>query len=402
MNKQFEIAIVGAGITGLMIAALLARSANRDRLRITVIDAAQRPTHSASDDIALRVSAIATGSAELLDSVDAWESVAATRIGPYDRMRVWDEIGSVESATTLRFDAADFAVPQLGFIVENNLLQHALLEQLDATDTRLCFEYSLSSIERRVGGTRLEFANSKVLDADLVIGADGARSFVRENMGIETNDWPYDQTAIVTHLRPQQSHRNTAWQRFLRTGPLGMLPLPDGRISVVWTTTEALAEHAMSVDDTELGQMLTEASDHVLGKLTVEGARGAFPLCARHAQKYVVPGVALIGDAAHAVHPLAGQGANLGLQDAASLAAVINDAIAKGEHPGDQPVLRRFERSRKGANATMLHFITGLNGLFATDSALVGELRAIGMRLFNQSGPFREHAVKVALGVGRR
>jgi 2-octaprenylphenol hydroxylase len=402
MNRQFEIVIVGAGVTGLMTAALLARGGQRERLRITVVDAAPRATHDASNDTALRVSAIAIGSAELLDSVGAWERVAATRVGPYDRMRVWDELGSVESATTLRFDAADFGVPQLGFIVENNLLQHALLEQLDATDTKLQFDFPLSAIETGGEGMRLQFADSEVINADLVIGADGARSFVRENLGIETSDWPYGQTAVVTHLRPQQSHQNTAWQRFLRTGPLGMLPLPDGRISVVWSTTQTMADQAMSANDTELGQMLTEVSDHVLGKLTVEGDRGVFPLCARHAQQYVVPGAALIGDAAHAVHPLAGQGANLGLQDAACLAAVINDAVIRGEHPGDQPVLRRFERSRKGANATMLHFITGLNGLFATDSALVGELRAIGMRLFNQSGPFREHAAKVALGVGRR
>ena len=381
---------------------MLAQSAQNDRLRITVVDATQRPTHSIDNDIALRVSAIATGSAELLDSVGAWEAVAATRIGPYDRMRVWDEMGSVESATTLRFDAADFAVPRLGFIVENNLLQHALLQELDATDAQLFFESPLSSIERRGEAMRLGLAGAKALNADLVIGADGARSFVRESLGIETSEWPYDQTAVVTHLRPQQSHCNTAWQRFLRTGPLGMLPLPDGRVSVVWTTTDEIADQAMSADNRVLGQMLTEASDHVLGKLTVEGARGAFPLCARHAQKYVLPGVALLGDAAHAVHPLAGQGANLGLQDAACLAAVIDDAISRGEHPGDRPVLRRYERSRKGANATMLHFMTGLNGLFATDSALIGELRATGMRLFNQSGLFREHAVKVALGVGRR
>jgi len=401
VNKKFDIVIVGAGITGLMIAALLAQGQNRDRLRIIVVDAARRPSHNSDDDISLRVSAIAMGSAELLDLVGAWAAVAATRIGPYDHMRVWDELGSPNSATTLRFDAADFGVPQLGFIVENVLLQHALLEQLDTTNVELCFASPLRSVQKHGRRMRLELENSRVLDADLVIGADGARSFVRRSLGIETHDWPYEQTAVVTHLRPENSHRNTAWQRFLRDGPLGMLPLPDGRISVVWTTTQAKAGRAMSLDDAELGQLLTEASDHVLGKLSVAGDRGAFPLCARHAQNYVLPGVALIGDAAHAVHPLAGQGANLGLQDAATLAAVINDAVAKGEHPGDKPVLRRYERARKGVNATMLHFMTGLNGLFATDSALLGELRAVGMRLFNQSGPIREHAVKVALGVGR-
>jgi 2-octaprenylphenol hydroxylase len=145
--------------------------------------------------------------------------------------------------------------------------------------------------------------------------------------------------------------------------------------------------------------MLSEASDHVLGKLAVVGPKGAFALCARHAVNYVLPNLALIGDAAHAIHPLAGQGANLGLQDAAELATQVCDAIAAGLHPGDRPVLRRYERARKGANGTMLHFMTGLNRLFATDSRIIAELRAAGMRAFNRSGPIRERAVKVALGV---
>ena len=146
--------------------------------------------------------------------------------------------------------------------------------------------------------------------------------------------------------------------------------------------------------------MLTEASDYVLGALSVAGPRGAFPLGAQHAERYVLPGIALIGDAAHAIHPLAGQGANLGLQDAAELSAVIEMALDRGLHPGDMPVLRRYERARKGANATMLHFMTGLNRLFTTDSRLVGELRTAGMRIFNRSGSLRERAVRVALGVG--
>ena len=384
MNKQFGVLIVGAGVTGLTAAALLAQGEHSSRLKITVVDAAPRPVHAADDDVALRVSAIASGSAALLDSIGAWSYIAKTRASAYERMRVWDESSSADSATALRFDAAEFAVPQLGFILENVLIQHALLEVLDKLDVRLKFDATVDA-----------------LDADLVIGADGARSFVRDRVGIRTRDFPYGQTAYVTHLRPEQSHRNTAWQRFMQDGPLGMLPLCDGRISVVWSTHDALAERAKSASDEELGEILTEASDYVLGELEVAGPRGGFPLCARHAEQYVMPGVALIGDAAHAVHPLAGQGANLGLQDAATLASVIDQALANGEYPGDRPVLRRYERARKGQNATMLHFMTGLNRLFATDSAVVQELRTMGMRLFNYSGPIRDHAVKVALGVGR-
>jgi 2-octaprenylphenol hydroxylase len=381
MKKAIDVLIVGAGVTGLTVAALLAQSRHRDRLKLTLVDAARRPAHVIDDDVALRVSAIATGSAKLLDSMGAWSYIEATRACGYERMCVWDEGGSADGAAALRFDAAEFAVPQLGFIVENVLIQHALLAVLDKLDIELRFETRIDSF-----------------DADLVIGADGARSFVRDEAGIKTRDYPYGQTAFVTHLQPSESHQKTAWQRFMIDGPLGMLPLADGRISVVWSTHEALVERAQSASDGELGEILSEASDYVLGDLTVAGPRGVFPLCARHAEQYVVPGVALIGDAAHAVHPLAGQGANLGLQDAATLANVIDQALHNDEHPGDRPVLRRYERARKGENAAMLHFMTGLNRLFTTDSAFVRELRATGMRLFNVSGPIRDHVVNVAIG----
>lgn len=401
MNEQFEVVIVGAGVTGLTLAALLAKSSHRDRLRLTVIDGAARPRHSIEDDTALRVSAIATGSAELLDSIGAWSHVEDTRACAYERMRVWDESGTADSVTALQFDAAEFAVPQLGFIVENVLLQHAILDVLDSSNVELIFDAPITSLQQVGRRYQVKLEGGRSRDADLVIGADGARSFVRKSIGVETRDYPYGQTAVVTHLTPEISHRNTAWQRFMKDGPLGMLPLNDGRISVVWSTFEATADRAMSASDDKLGEMLSEASDWVLGELTVAGPRGAFPLCARHAEQYVIPGVALIGDAAHAVHPLAGQGANLGLQDAATLADVIESALSNAEHPADKPVLRRFERARKGENATMLHFMTGLNRLFATDSTLARELRTTGMRLFGVSGPIRDHAVKVALGVGR-
>jgi 2-octaprenylphenol hydroxylase len=382
MNKSYEVLIVGAGVTGLTVAALLAQCRYRQQLRLTVVDAAPRPVHDPDGDVALRVSAISTGSARLLDSIGAWQYVADTRASAYEAMRVWDESVEPDSHGALRFEAAEHDVPQLGFIAENVLIQHALLKVLDNLDATLMFN------------TRIESPQ-----ADLVIGADGARSHVRKNAGIETRDFPYGQTAFVTHLRPEKPHNKTAMQRFTQDGPLGMLPLADGRISVVWSIHDVLAERVQDASDEELGEILTEASDYVLGELQVSGPRGGFPLCARHATQYVMPGIALIGDAAHAVHPLAGQGANLGLQDAAKLADVINSALCNAEHPGDRPVLRRYERARKGENATMLHFMTGLNRLFATDSALVRELRAMGMRLFNNSGPIRDHAVKVALGI---
>ena len=383
MKSRFDIAIVGGGIAGLTLAALLAKGRHAGALDITLIDAGPRPVFSADDDVALRVSAIAQGSVDLLRSVAAWTAIRDTRVSPFQRMRVWDESESPDGATALSFSASEFAVPELGFIVENGLLQEGLLKALDDTGVRLNFDTRIDALPA----------------ADLVVGADGARSPVRELAGIRARQWPYEQTAVVTHLETERPHEATAWQRFLRDGPLGILPLADGRVSVVWSTTPDNASRALAASDEALGQMLTEASDRVLGRLTVAGPRGAFPLCAQHADDYVRAGVALIGDAAHAIHPLAGQGANLGLQDAAELASVIDAAIAAGLHPGDRPVLRRYERARKGANLTMLHTMTGLNRLFATDSPLVAEIRSAGMWLFNRSGPVRERVVKVALGV---
>ena len=383
MRGQFNITIIGAGITGLMFAALLTKGRHAASLKISVIDAVSRPVFSSANEVSLRVSAMANGSIEMLDSVGAWPLIKDMRVSPYQAMRVWDENDDPDGAAALYFDAAEFAVPQLGHIVENVLIQDALLRVLDDSNVVLSFDTKITAMP----------------EADLVVGADGARSFVRELAGIKTNQWPYDQTAVVTHLKAEHEHRGIARQRFLHDGPIGMLPLADGRISVVWSTTPAEAARVVELPDDELGQILTDVSDGVLGRLTVAGPKGAFPLCAQHAENYVKAGLALIGDAAHAIHPLAGQGANLGLQDAAELAGVIDAAIGNGLHPGDRPVLRRYERARKGANLTMLHFMTGLNRLFTTDSGLVGDIRMAGMRMFNRSGPVRECAVKVALGV---
>ena len=399
MNREFDILIAGGGMVGLTIALLLAQGDANEQLNITIVDAGERPSFDTEQDVSLRVSAIASGTASMLDRLGVWERIAATRACPYRDMRVWDALGSVEGPETLRFEAAEFAIPELGFIVENILIQDALLAALDASNVSINFATRIRSVQKSGDRYVVEYGDGQTAKPELLIGADGASSFVRNSAGITVKSWKYAQTAFVTHLQPEASHQNTAWQRFLTSGPVALLPLSDGRVSTVWTTTPEQAQELCDASEDQMAALLTDATDSVLGHLAVSGPRGSFPLKSQHANRYVLAGLALVGDAAHAVHPLAGQGANLGLADASALARVLTGALADGEYPGDLPVLRRYERARKVANKSMLHFIDGLNRLFSNQSTPLARLRGAGMALFNKSGPIREYAVQVALGI---
>jgi 2-octaprenylphenol hydroxylase len=397
MKQPIDIVIVGAGMVGLAIANLLGKS---DLANVTVIDAGKKPIFSLEDDLSLRVSAIAPGSAELLRAIGVWDEIATERACPYRDMRVWDAAGHADGPETVAFSAAEFAAPQLGFIVENILVRTALLNKVAQTNVATRFETTIKSMRKSSNRYELELDSGRTLAPELVIGADGARSFIRDAAAIEIDSWPHEQKAFVTHLMPELDHRNTAWQRFLTDGPLGILPLHDGRVSIVWSTTPENADDALAMTDEQLASRLTEISGGVLGRLTPSGDRGAFPLESQHAKHYVTPGLALVGDAAHAIHPLAGQGVNLGFADAIKLAEVLVSALEGGEFIGDRPVLRKYERARKGDNQLMLNFVRGLNKLFSADYSSLQPLRGAGMAAFNKSGPLREHAVRVALGLG--
>ncbi|MEX0976195.1 MAG: UbiH/UbiF/VisC/COQ6 family ubiquinone biosynthesis hydroxylase [Woeseia sp.] len=399
MKRTFDIVIAGAGMAGLTVAALLARSEQRHRMTLRIVDAGMRPQFDAGDDLALRVSAVAAGSATIYQALGVWQSITAIRACPIREMHVWDAARPPVGPETLHFDAAEFALAELGHVVENVLVQDVLLAELDRLGVKVEFETPLADLQMVNGRCTLQIPDGKWLDCDLLVGADGVNSMVRRCAGIPATAWRYPQSAFVTHLLPQDPHRNIAWQRFLPDGPLALLPLSDGRISIVWSTTPEQAAAVMAVTDTQLGRLVTEASDGVLGLLTATGPRATFPLKAQYATAYVKPGIVLIGDAAHSIHPLAGQGANLGIADAHQLAKVITRAIADGEHPGDWPVLRRYERGRKGANQGMLYFVDALNRLFSSPAQPVSVLRSAGMRLFNRSGPLRRRAVATALGV---
>lgn len=399
MRQPCDILIAGAGITGLTLAALLGHGTAGSRLRVRVVDAGERPRFDAADDVALRVSAIAAGSVRLFRTLEVWPRVLAVRACPFRAMRVWDARADVAGPGTLRFDADEFAVPELGFIVENGLLREALLEVVEASGVELSFATPIRSLERDGERYAVHFEGADCARPELLVAADGAGSCVRRQARIGTHVRRYRQSAFVTHVRPEEPHRWTAWQRFLPDGPLALLPLADGRVSVVWSTTPEAADEAVADDDGVLGDRLGRASGYVLGTLTPAGPRGRFPLQAQHAARYVQPGLALLGDAAHNIHPLAGQGANLGIADAAVLARCIAAGLSAGEHPGDLTVLRRYERTRRGANAAMLYFTDALNRLFAARATPLAALRAAGMTLFNRSGPLRRRIVETALGL---
>ncbi len=383
MKDKFNITITGAGITGLTCAALLSKGRHASKFKIKIIDANPRPIFSLKNDISLRVSAISNGSIDILNMIGAWPSIKNTRVSPFTGMRVWDKNFESESKSSLYFDAAEFAIPYLGYIIENNLIKDALLKTLEDTNVEIYFDTKVREMPK----------------GDLIIGSDGPNSCIREFAGIKKNIWPYNQTAFVTNVNVEYDHNKVALQRFLEDGPIGILPLSSGQVSIVWSTTPEKASSFMKLSDDQISEKITHASDGILGKMSLSGLKGSFPLFAQHAERYVKSGIALIGDAAHAIHPLAGQGANLGFQDALELTSVLNTAIDNGLYPGDYPVLRRFERARKGPNLTMLHFMTGLNKLFINDSNLIKFIRKTGMQIFNNSGPIREYAVKVALGV---
>ena len=236
---------------GLSVAALLARSRHCGALDVTVIDAGSRPVLDTSGDIDLRVSAVSLGSARMLDSVGAWRSVVDNRACPFEGMRVWDARSAKDGPEALVFDAADFGIPELGFIVENALIRQALLDVVGSSGVDLRFSTPFESLapadgqSGRPGGYDVLLESGERLQPDLVIGADGAGSGVRRNADIPVRAWRYSQTAFVTHVRSERGHRNTAWQRFLKSGPMALLPLADGRSSVVWSTSPEQAEEAM-------------------------------------------------------------------------------------------------------------------------------------------------------------
>jgi 2-octaprenylphenol hydroxylase len=311
-------------------------------------------------------------------------------------MQVWDAGG----AGSIRFDCADIGEQQLGHIVENRVMQHVLFERARgfATLTLHC-PAAVNTLAPRDGLIRIGLADGGALDARLVVGADGAASRVRQLAGIGTRGWNYDQQALVATVATELPHEETAWQRFLPQGPLAFLPLRDGRSSIVWSTDPGRAQELLRLAETGFMAQLADAFGRRLGAITAVSGRGAFPLRLQHANTYIAPRLALVGDAAHTIHPLAGQGVNLGLLDAAALAETVLDAAAAGADIGARGVLRRYERWRKGDNLQMMLAMDGFKRMFGSASPVLRAARNLGLDLADSAAPLKHAIIRRAMGL---
>jgi 2-octaprenylphenol hydroxylase len=405
VSREFDVIITGAGPVGSVMAGLLLERNLVRPGRVAVL--AERISPPSSKGTAgagagvpwdLRVFALSRASQRLLQLCGVWRSLPPELVFPYERMCVWDESGVPEGRGSLTFDCAELGEPDLGFIVDGRALQDSSMRAAVAAGA-VPVESAVQSIDVGDGGVRIALVDQRELGARLLIAADGAASKTRALLGIATAGHAYHQDALVAHVRTAKPHRSTAWQRFLSTGPIALLPLSDGRSSIVWSVMREESERLRTLDTTGFAAAVQEASGGVLGDIEVTTPIASFPIQLQYALDYVRPRAALIGDAAHAVHPLAGQGLNLGLLDCASLAEALGEAGASGSL-GDHAPLRRYERRRKSENLITAAALDGLERLFSSSNPGVARLRAAGLGAVGSVSLVKRRLAKRALGIG--
>ncbi len=399
MSREFDVLIVGAGVVGsVMAGALLARKQSAPG-RVAIVADRLAPAGEAAPvpDWDLRVFALSRASQRLLQLCGVWQRLPPQRVFPYERMCVWDASGVPGGPGSLTFDCAEIGEPNLGFIVEGRALQERCVQAAGAAGAVL-IEASVREIALSEADARIRLDDGRDLRAKLLIGADGVDSKTRELLGIDTAGHAYHQDALVAHVRTAKPHRNTAWLRFLPGGPLAFLPLPDGRSSIVWSVARAEAKRLRALDAAAFGAALGEASGEALGEVELTTPIAGFPLKLQYAVDYVKSHAALLGDAAHAVHPLAGQGLNLGLLDCASLAEVLSAAGSPGL-AGERRLLRRYERWRKSENLLAATAMDGLERLFSNSNPAVARLRAAGLDAVGKLPFLKRQFAQRALGL---
>ncbi|MEM8662382.1 MAG: UbiH/UbiF/VisC/COQ6 family ubiquinone biosynthesis hydroxylase [Pseudomonadota bacterium] len=400
---QFDVVIIGAGIAGGALAVALSGQGLNIALveaqPLALIDLPQERDLASYDP---RVSAITPRSKSHLESMGLWNSISDYRQCPYQHMTVWD----AEGTGRIDFDRSEVDALCLGHIVENRAIVNSLLQHITAaSDVKTFPETSVSGCKPLSPDSwmTVELADGTVLQSQLLVAADGARSHIRNLMDFKTREWDYGHSAIVTTAQVEHSHKDTCWQRFLSSGPLAFLPLPGGDTqhfcSIVWSLKDELVEPLMQLSDTAFAKDLEKAIESCLGEVRACAKRFTFPLRQRHAVDYVQPGVALVADAAHTIHPLAGQGINLGLQDVVVLAEELLAGHKRGIKLGDLQLLKRYQRRRKGENLLMMAAMDGFKSLFEQESLSIRWLRNTGLRTVGQLGPVKQQLIRHAMGL---
>ena len=388
---HYDIVIVGGGMVGNTLACALGDSS----VRVALIESQAAPVE-ALGDYDVRVSAITLASRALFENTAVWEAMRTRRVSPLREMHVWDSQGS----GTIHFDAAELGEAELGYIIENRVIVAATLERLrQFGNVDLRCPSVVSALHPESAHVSVELESGESLTAGLVVGADGAHSSIREWAGIHIRGWSYQQTAIVATVKTERPHLACAYQIFLPTGPLAFLPLNDGLSSIVWSCDQGRAEQLLQLEDQVFMRELSAAFGDRLGAMESVSRRVGYPLSLAHADHYIGERIALVGDAAHRVHPLAGQGVNLGLLDAASLAQVLLEARADKKDIGARAVLRRYERWRKGDNLAMLAVTDAFKRGFGSQRWPLVPLRNAGMGLADRLGPVKQLIMRHAVGL---
>lgn len=401
-TRFFDVVIIGAGIAGASLAVALSGKGMAIALvEAQALDANALPLSKSVHDFDPRVSALTPRSREFLQLLGAWDAIDAYRHCAYCHMTVWDAEGTGQ----IEFDRAEVGASELGHIVENRAIVRAVMAKVFAAhDISVMSPAALESCTR-LPSSRIALAldSGERLEASLLVAADGALSRVRQLMDFRSREWDYGHRAIVATIQVERSHEATAWQRFLPSGPLALLPLPGDEdrhyCSIVWSAQEERADAVMALDDAAFCVELARASEARLGAIRATSRRIAHPLRQRHAVDYVQAGVALVADAAHTIHPLAGQGINLGLQDVAVLAQEIEAGQRNGVHPGQLELLRRYQRRRKSENLMMMSAMEGFKRLFEQQSLPLRWLRNAGMRGIDGLLPLKQQLMRHAMGL---
>lgn len=386
-RPDFDLAVVGSGAAGLATALGAAQLG----LRVCLIG--PRPTlRPATESYDLRIYAVSPGSVALLDRLGVWKRVPPERVQAVSRMRVFSDTGA-----ELDFEAYGAQVERLATIAEENELVRVLDAACDFQPAIRRFEAHFDALAIEPHAAVLTLTDGTQLAAALAVGADGASSSLRAAAGIASELRPYGQSGVVANLACERPHLGVAWQWFTNEGIVALLPLPGERVSLVWSAPQALAEQLVALEPAALASRVTLRSGAVLGELNAIGPAAAFPLRLMKVQRLVGARLALVGDAAHVVHPLAGQGLNLGLQDVATLLDVLA-AREPFRDVGDPVLLRRYERARAEPVALMRATTDGLARLFGIEADWAGQMRGLGFSLVQRLGPVKHALIRHALG----